>query len=101
MADLESTYKSLGLKVLAVNVDSERKDAESFLAKTPLKPGTIVFDPEGQFPIALELKVMPTSYLVDSNGVVYKVFSGFDNEHKTEIKAAIDSLLKRTATTKP
>ena len=44
---------------------------------------------------AYGLKVMPTSYLIDKNGLVTARFEGFNSAHKKEAESAIEELLAK------
>ena len=47
-------------------------------------------DPEGKLPIAFHLTTMPTSYLIDQNGIINARFS-----HKFDITDRVEALLKQ------
>ena len=64
--------RELGTKdfeIVAINVDENTDDARSFLAKHPVG-FPIAKDPKGVLPGVFGVKAMPTSYLIDQNGVV-------------------------------
>jgi thiol-disulfide isomerase/thioredoxin len=92
MNDMAQKYGERGLKVVAINVDKRRADADRFLAQVPAK-FTIVFDPAGSAPTAWNVKGMPSSYLVDARGTVVLVEEGFNDERKAELEAKIRALL--------
>ena len=77
-----------GLKVVAVNVDAKRADADKFLTHTPAQ-FTIAFDPQGESAKKLAIKTMPTSMLVNPEGKVLFVHSGFRAEEKEPLEAKI------------
>ena len=89
---LYQRYKGRGLVVIGVNVDTERKDAQRMLDR--LRPSfPVVFDPAGKWPEAFGLKDMPSSYLIDGNGVVRYVHAGFRERDVSQIEAAIKAAL--------
>ena len=92
MNELQQKYGGAGFTVVGVNVDKRRPDAEKFLQQTPAA-FTIVYDPAGTTPEAYGVKGMPSSYLVDANGKVVAVDSGFRDEQKAEFEARIKTLL--------
>ena len=62
-------YKPMGFTLVAINVESERADAEKFLATTPAT-FPIVFDPENVVSGKYGVSAMPTTILVDRQGLV-------------------------------
>jgi len=79
---------SKGLKVVAVNVDAKRADADKFLTHTPAQ-FTIAYDPLGESAKKLAIKTMPTSMLVSPEGRVLFVHSGFRKEETGQLEAKI------------
>ena len=81
-------------QVLAVNLDRDLERARKFLRdhKVGYPSGT---DPEGQVADTFELDTMPTSFLIDRNGVVRYVHRGFRNGDIDEIRAQIRKLLRK------
>lgn len=77
--------------VLAINMDEERKDAEGFLAKHSVSY-PIALDPAGEAAKAFGLTGMPTSYLLDANGVVKQRHNGFTKKDIDELRAEIKRL---------
>ncbi len=94
MNALQAKLGPKGLKVVAVNVDAKRADADKFLAHTPAQ-FTIAYDPQGLSAKTLAIKTMPTSMLVSPEGQVLFVHSGFRTEEAGQIEARILSALGR------
>ncbi len=92
MNEMQQKYAANGLAIVGVNVDKRRPDAERFLQQTPAS-FTIVYDPAGKTPEAYAVKGMPSSYLIDGDGRVVAVETGFRDEQKAELEARIRSLL--------
>jgi thiol-disulfide isomerase/thioredoxin len=92
MNALQRKYGGKGLTIVAINVDKKRPDAERFLTQTPAE-FTVVFDAPGATPAAYGVKGMPSSYLLDAQGKVVAVESGFRDERAAELVARIDALL--------
>ena len=88
MNALQAKLGSKGLKVVAVNVDAKRADADKFLTHTAAQ-FTIAFDPQGESAKKLAIKTMPTSMLVNPEGKVLFVHSGFRAEEKEPLEAKI------------
>lgn len=94
--ELQATRAAAGLAVVAINVDETYADAERFLQRTPVSY-PIVFDPGGECPARFGVPGMPTTYLVDRAGIVRHVHSGFRENDRTALIAAIDALLAEPA----
>ena len=92
MNEMERKYGPKGFKIIAINVDKKREDAEKFLKVTPAE-FTVVYDPAGKAPASWQVKAMPSSYLVDASGKVVLVETGFKDERKGEAEERIRALL--------
>jgi cytochrome c biogenesis protein CcmG/thiol:disulfide interchange protein DsbE len=88
MNALQAKLGPKGLKVVAVNVDAKRADADKFLVHTPAQ-FTVAYDPQGLSAKALAIKTMPTSMLVSPEGKVLFVHSGFRTEETGPLEAKI------------
>jgi len=84
-------------RIIAVNLDEHREDAERFLQRHPVSY-TVVFDPEGQSAEDWHVKVMPSSYLVDFNGNLTNTYAGFEASHIETIEHDINALLHENET---
>lgn len=88
MNALQAKLGPKGLKVVAVNVDAKRSDADKFLTHTPAQ-FTVAFDPQGESAKKLAIKTMPTSMLVSPEGKVLLVHSGFRSEDAGQLEVKI------------
>jgi cytochrome c biogenesis protein CcmG, thiol:disulfide interchange protein DsbE len=76
MQTMQDTYRDQGLRVVAVNLDQYRADAERFLAK--FHPNFDVrFDPQGEVASRFKIQGMPTSVIIDRHGVLRYTHTGF------------------------
>lgn len=85
---LYQEYASQDLQILAINLDERREDATGFLANHPVSY-TVLWDPVGDTPARWNLKVMPSSYLLDPEGKLIKAWVGFEETHIQEIRDAL------------
>lgn len=92
MNELQARHRAQGLRVVAVNVDAKRADADRFLAENPAQ-FTIAFDARGETPKRWQVKAMPTSVLVGRDGKVLWVHRGFRNEDRAELDRRIAAAL--------
>ena len=53
----------------------------------------MAFDPAGAVPAAWQVSAMPSSYLVDADGKVVLVESGFRDDRKGEVETKIRAAL--------
>ena len=89
---LHRELKSQGFEVVGVNLDERPADALAFLRKRPVS-FTLVADPEGRCPRAYGVQAMPSSYLVDRQGVIRQVHRGFKSGDKKAIRDQVIELL--------
>jgi len=92
MNALQAKLGPKGLKVVAVNVDAKRADADKFLSHTPAQ-FTIAYDPQGDSAKKLAIKTMPTSMLISPEGRVLFVHSGFRAEETLQLEAKITAAM--------
>jgi len=92
MNDIHARFKKKGFRVIAVNLDIQRADADKFL--TQLKPNfDIAFDPPGIVAGLYELQGMPSAYLIDRNGKIHSTHLGFRDKDIPLLEREIESLL--------
>jgi thiol-disulfide isomerase/thioredoxin len=76
--DIAKRLRDEGVEILAVSVDQERANVVRFLKARPRWALTIAHDPSGQIADRLAPEKMPTSYIIDREGVIRYVNSGFE-----------------------
>ncbi len=85
-------YKLQGFTMLGVNVEPESKDAEGFIAKTPVS-FPIVFDKDSAVSKLYKVEGMPSTVLIDRNGVLRWVHRGYkpgdENEYLDHVRALL------------
>jgi cytochrome c biogenesis protein CcmG/thiol:disulfide interchange protein DsbE len=67
-----------GVEVIAVSIDQERANLVKFLRARSHWALTIAHDPKGAIADRLAPEKMPTSYVIDRQGVIRYVNSGFE-----------------------
>jgi peroxiredoxin len=85
-------YQPRGFEVLAVNLDEERRAADSFLSAHPHRM-TVLFDPKGASPGAFGVKGMPTSYVIDRSGTIRFTHTGYSGNVDVSYRKEIAQLL--------
>lgn len=96
MNEMHGKFAASGLRILAVNVDAKRADAEQFLARNPAV-FSILFDRDGVFAKSVDVTTMPTSMLLDPQGKVLYVHRGFTAKDREPLEAAIANALRGAA----
>ena len=86
-------YQAQGLRVVGVNKDVAKADAERFLQRVPVS-FPLVADPNDAVARAFDVQAMPSGYLVDRKGVVRHVHRGFTAGTAATLNSEIESLLK-------
>lgn len=91
--ELHAKYQDQGLEIVGINIDNPIEDGLDFLLDTPLD-FKIPADPDGKVPTLYDVFGMPTSYLIDEEGVVKMVHEGFRDGDLELIEEEIRSLLQ-------
>jgi thiol-disulfide isomerase/thioredoxin len=85
-------YKPMGFEMVAINVESEKSDAERFLEKVPVS-FPILFDPDNRVSGDYGVSAMPTTFLVDRQGRVrwqHRAYKpGDEAKYIEQIRAAL------------
>ena len=88
-------YAADGLQVVAVNVDRAPEPADAFLKTyVPASAMTLLRDPGGGGLAHYGAAGMPALYVVDQQGVVRLVESGFTVEQLRTVEAEVEKLLQ-------
>lgn len=94
MEELQKTYGSQGLVIIAVSVDEKKADMEEFL-KSHSVSFIIVRDAAQKLVQQAGITAMPSSFLMDKNGKVVFAHTGFHGSAtKKQYEQEIQSLLK-------
>lgn len=90
---MQTKYAGKGFKVIAINVDNDRKLAEGFLQEN--KAGfTVGYDPKGELATAFAVQGMPSSFLIDRHGVIRYSHVGFREKDVASMEEHIQALIK-------
>lgn len=94
---LAREYGPRGLKVYALNVDEDARAIPGFLAETKVSVPVLVDEDAQVAERILGVRVMPTTYIVDRQGVVRFVHEGFSGGLRQRYQAEIEQLLAEPA----
>lgn len=95
--ELQGQYKS-GFKIITASIDKDSSDSLNFMKSVEKEMGYVtpfisLYDPSKSLAKAYRAKGMPSSYLIDKNGIVKLVIVGsLSHEDIAELKIEIDKL---------
>lgn len=93
MNQLHQQFSAQGLKIIAVNLDEQREDADHFTRETP-HAFSVAFDNQNRDCAGVfGVKAMPSSYLIDKKGRIRQAFMGFKSEEVEQVTGLIMQLL--------
>lgn len=92
--EMHQQLKDQGLQIMGVNLDENMDDAKAFLTKYP-PSFTVMADISKQCAKDFDVKAMPSSYLIDRNGVVQHIHLGFRSEEAKGVRAQVEKLLAK------
>jgi thiol-disulfide isomerase/thioredoxin len=93
--DMAKRLRADGIEVLAVSIDQERANLVKFLKARPRWALTIAHDPRGAIADRLAPEKMPTSYIIDREGIVRFVNSGFEPADAAVIERRLVDVARR------
>ncbi len=94
---LHKTYGREDFKVVTVNIDNHPKNAVKFLETYSIKVAPL-WDQKKKVVSAYDVQKMPTTILIDKNGWIRSIHSGFEAEQFLTYKHQIETLLKEGKT---
>lgn len=91
---LHEKYRDQGFQVIAITIDNPVEDAEEFLEDLDVPLGYLVaVDADSDVMYDYGVVGMPTSFLIDRDGVVRKVHEGYRDGDIEKLEAALLPLL--------
>jgi len=90
---LQDKYQDLGVQVWGINVEQENQAGRDFLANLDLS-FSIFFDETNKLSQTYQVEAMPTTVIVDRDGVVRYVFRGFKDGYGKKYAKAIKKLIR-------
>ena len=89
---VQEKFRKRGFAVVAVTVDNELDNIRGFMKKYDLELQAL-WDRRKKVADAYTVEKMPSSYLIDRNGVIRFVHLGYSAEELKRIEAEIDEML--------
>jgi thiol-disulfide isomerase/thioredoxin len=94
LIELYNKYSDKDFSVLAVNVDENSSNMSKFLTNFGKDvPFKIIYDGAGKFPDLYKVDALPSSFVIDKNGIVQFVHIGFTKSDKDKFVSEIEKLL--------
>jgi thiol-disulfide isomerase/thioredoxin len=90
--DMAGRLKKKGVEIIAVSVDEDKDSAQTFLSSRPSWSLTVAHDPKGKLPEVLQPSKMPSSYVVDAEGIIRYVNEGFERSDLKVIEKRLVAL---------
>jgi thiol-disulfide isomerase/thioredoxin len=84
--------KGKSVEIIAVSVDEDKASAQTFLSSRASWSLTVAHDPAGKVPEVLKPSKMPTSYIVDAQGIIRYVNEGFERDDLKTLESRLTSL---------
>jgi len=94
METLHQKYPIDEFKIIAINIDENKSEANDFLKKHPISYLNL-YDPEGDIGKTLKVKNMPTAFLIDRDGNILFKHSGFDQKYASKLEKVIGNLVEK------
>ena len=88
MNTMQERYGKQGLKVIAINLDEDREKADEFLLQVPAD-FVIAYDSSGKTAERYDLKVMPSSFLINRKGELVDIHKGFKPQDREQMENKI------------
>ncbi len=91
--NLQKVYGKKKFQVLAVNIDNKPRNALKFMQDYSIKLFSL-WDETKQVVEAYDVETMPTSLIIDKDGIIRYIHSGFKPRDIEKYKEEIEILLK-------
>lgn len=90
---LYQSYADLGVTVYAVNVDDESEKANKLLEDISVS-FPVLYDPNGEVSELYDVSAMPTTVMIDRNGVARLMHKGYKSGDEAKYEEALHRLLR-------
>ena len=91
---LHEKLKSQGFEVVGINLDEDKANAEKFLKEFSVG-FTVLRDAKGEWADQFVVESMPTSFIIDKQGVVKYIHHGFTSDDVKDLEPKITALLAK------
>jgi peroxiredoxin len=92
LGKLAPRLRPRGIEIVTVNIDDDKKNAESFVRAHGLEQLTVIPDADKSIVGRYEPPKMPSSFVVDRTGVVRAVNAGFEDGDEAKLEKQLTAL---------
>jgi len=93
LAELHTTYASMGFQLLGINVDENIDDAKKALRKLNV-PFPVLFDQENSIAELYNVDAMPTTIIIDKDGNIRHLHRGYKPGYEDDYQEQVGTLIK-------
>lgn len=95
LAKLHEKLKPAGLEMITINIDIEVEKMQKFLSEQNVQPDfPVIYDEENSLPRLYDVEAMPTTVLIDKQGIIRYRQSDFKLSYMPKILGEIITLLQ-------
>jgi thiol-disulfide isomerase/thioredoxin len=91
---LHQKLKAQGFEVIAINLDEDKANADKFLHEFPVN-FTVLRDTQGTWADQYVVESMPTSFIIDKQGIVQHIHHGFTHDDIVGLEDKVSQLLAK------
>ena len=91
LAKLAPKLKEKGVEIVSINIDDKKANAEQFLKEHGVNL-TVVYDKDHKIVGSYEPPKMPSSFVIDRNGVIRAINAGFDSGDESKIEKQLTAI---------
>jgi thiol-disulfide isomerase/thioredoxin len=95
--EMATRLKKKGVEIIAVSVDEDKASAQEFLSSREEWSLTVAHDPKGKLPEVLKPAKMPSSYVMDSEGIIRYVNEGFERGDIKTLESRLSALAEEAS----
>ena len=96
LADLYNKFKDSSFTVIGINLDDDKDKISSFKKQIGIEiPFPVIFDKESKLPSIYNVEGMPTTVIIDKQGVIKFKETGFDSDIKEKLDKLINELISK------
>lgn len=89
---LQHKLKAQGFEVVAINLDEDKANADRFVKEFAVD-FTVLRDAKGEWADKFVVESMPTSFIIDKQGIIQHIHHGFVSDDIVELEQKITRLL--------
>jgi len=92
LINIYNKYNEKGFRLIGINIDKEKNNADRFINQFKINY-TVLFDPQMGTIGDYKARGMPSSFIIDKNGMIREIIYGFSEKKKQLIESKIAELI--------